>query len=97
MGVRRLIRLARSWDIGASLAYSDGAELVAQRMIAAPTALRQTVSAIRVRGGLPFLARQQLLAAGAWVRADGRDEVWVGVTVAEFERATGVRVMETAV
>lgn len=59
-----------------------------------PIAYRQLIPAIRVRGGLPFLQRQRLIEAGAWVRVDGEDEVWVGVPVAEFERATGVVVMD---
>ncbi len=66
-------------------------------MTAASVALRQSIPAIRVVGGLPFLHRQRLIEAGAWVRADGEDEVIVGVSVATFQRVTGLQVMETAV
>lgn len=59
-----------------------------------PIAYRQPVSGIRVPGGLPFLQRQRLIEAGAWVKVDSEDEIIVGVTVAEFERATGMVVMD---
>jgi hypothetical protein len=62
-----------------------------------PTALRQSIPAIRVRGGLAFLHRQRLLDAGAAVFADGEDEVVVGVSVKVFEAATGCKVLETVV
>lgn len=65
--------------------------------MSAPTALRQSVASIRVRGGLTFMQRQRLRDAGAAVFADGEDEMVVGVSVATFERLTGIKVLETVV